>query len=242
MVIAIIPARGGSKGVPKKNLRDLEGYPLIAYSIAACTLSEKIDRVIVSTDSQEIADVSRSFGAEVPFMRPAEISGDKSTDIEFMLHAISWFKENEGFVPEHIAHVRPTTPLRDPALIDAAIDKILSSKDATSLRSVHELRESPYKLFGINGDFLEGLYPDDPRPEYYNLPRQTFPPVYQPNGYIDVVKSKTILEMNKLHGHQMLSFITPDVGEVDNLEDFDYIEYILQTKEYEILDFLKKNY
>lgn len=241
-IVCVIPARGGSKGVPKKNIRNLGGYPLIAYSIAACILSTKIDRIIVSTDSMEIAEIAKSFGAEVPFIRPAEIAKDNSTDIEFMEHAINWFHKNEGLIPEYFVHIRPTTPLREPELIDDAIVKIIENTEATSLRSVHEIRESPYKLFGVKNDFLTGLYPDDPRPEYYNLPRQNFPPVYQPNGYVDIVKSETILKLNSLHGPKILSFLTPNVGEIDTPDDFDYIEYMLNKNKYTIYEFLKTNY
>ncbi len=242
MVIAIIPARGGSKGVPKKNIRELGGYPLIAYSIIACRLSKKINRIIVSTDSTEIAEISKSFGAEVPFLRPAEISGDGSKDIEFMEHAINWFKKTEGKIPEYFVQIRPTTPLREPELIDAAIVRMMGNSQATSLRSVHEIRESPYKLFGIEDDFLVGLYPDDPRPEYYNLPRQNFPPVYQPNGYVDIIKSETVLQLKSLHGPKILSFMTPNVGEIDSPDDFVYIEYMLNKNKYKIYEFLKSNY
>lgn len=241
-IVCVIPARGGSKGVPRKNIRKLSGYPLIAYSIAACRLSTKIDRIIVSTDSMEIAEIAKSFGAEVPFIRPAEIAKDNSTDIEFMEHAINWFYKNEGIIPEYFVHIRPTTPLREPELIDTAIVKIIDNAEATSLRSVHEIRESPYKLFGIKNDFLVGLYPDDPRPEYYNLPRQNFPPVYQPNGYVDVVKSETILKLKSLHGPKILSFLTQNVGEIDTPDDFDYIEYMLNKNKYAIYEFLKTNY
>lgn len=242
MIIAIIPARGGSKGVPGKNIKKLMGYSLIAYSIAASRLAKKIDRVIVSTDSTEIAEIAESFGAEVPFMRPAELAQDKSTDLEFIEHAINWFGDNEGTVPEYLVHIRPTTPLRIPELIDDAIMKMIANPNATSLRSVHEIRESPYKLFGIKNDFLEGLFPDDPRPEYYNLPRQNFPPVYQPNGYVDIIKSETVLKLKSLHGPKILSFITPDVGEIDTIDDFNYIEYMFHKKHYEIYDYLQNHY
>ena len=137
---AIIPARGGSKGVPKKSIALLCGFPLIAYSIAAAKLSKKIERVIVSTDSEEMAEVARSFGAETPFMRPAEFARDTSPDIEFVEHAISWFQKNESSVPEFLVHLRPTTPLRIPEDIDRAIEMLAKHKDATSLRSGYEKR------------------------------------------------------------------------------------------------------
>ena len=147
MIIAAIPARGGSKGVPKKNIKLLKDYPLIAYSIIAAKQSKKIDRVIVSTDSEEIAGIAKKYGAEVPFLRPAGFAGDKSPDMEWVLHLLKWLKENEGVEPELIVHLRPTTPLRDPDLIDRAIDKIKNNKEATSLRSGQEMDECPYKSF-----------------------------------------------------------------------------------------------
>jgi CMP-N,N'-diacetyllegionaminic acid synthase len=241
-IYAIIPARGGSKGVPKKNIKMLGGFPLIAYPIAAAKLSPSVERIIVTTDSEEIADIARKFGAEVPFMRPAEISGDKATDLEFMVHAINWFKENEGNAPEYWVELRTTTPLRKPADIDAAFEMIKVHPDATSLRSGHEIRESPYKLFGIKDDFFVGLFPDDPRPEYYNLPRQSFPPVYQPNGYVDILKTSYIDEHNKQHGDKMLAFPSPDTGEIDGPNDFPFIEFKLQNEEWEIYEYLKKNF
>ncbi len=226
-IVAIIPARGGSKGVPKKNVTPLAGYPLIAYSIIACKLCPLIERTIVSTDSEEIAEVSRKFGAEVPFLRPAALATDKSTDIEFVHHAFDWFETKEGYTPEYLIHMRPTTPLRDPDVINKSIRQIMKNPIASGLRSVHEITESPYKLFGIEEGYLTGLFPDDPRKEYYNLPRQAFPPVYQPNGYVDIIKRDTVKNLDSLHGPRMLAFITENVGELDKLSDFQFIEFNL---------------
>lgn len=241
-VAALIGARGGSKGVPKKNIRELMGFPLIAYAIAAAKLAKKVDRVIVSTDSDEIAEVSGKYGAEVPFLRPKEYASDKSPDREFILHAMEWLDKNEGAVPEFFVHLRPTTPLRDPKYIDQAIEKMRRSKEATSLRSGYEIRESPHKLFAIEKDFFVGLFPDDPRPEYYNLPRQSFPPVYQPDGYVDVISCKHAAKSPSLHGPKILSLITPNVGEIDSEEDFKFIEYSLKKEPYAIYEYLKKNF
>src|SRR3989344_426118 len=145
-IIALIPARGGSKGIPKKNIIALAGFPLIAYSIAAAKLSKYISRVIVSTDSQEIADIATKYGAEVPFTRPAEFSGDTATDFSIVKHAVEWLQDHENFEPEHVVFLRPTTPLRDPALIDSAVENLISSPDATCLRSGFETREYPHKF------------------------------------------------------------------------------------------------
>lgn len=239
---AIIPARGGSKGVPKKNLALLAGFPLIAYAIVAAKLSKKIDRVIVSTDSEEIAAVAKKFGAEVPFMRPREFASDTSQDIEWARHAIQWFKQNEKKVPEYIVHLRATTPLRKSEDIDKAIEMIQARPEATSLRSGYEMRESPYKLFGITGGYFTGLFPDDPRLEYYNLPRQSFPPVYQPDGYVDVLKTDLIKRNGTMTGDKILAFISEDTGEIDTIKDFEYLEHKLRSGKWEVYDYLKKNF
>jgi CMP-N-acetylneuraminic acid synthetase len=241
-IYAIIPARSGSKGVPKKNIIDLGGFPLIAYSIIAAKLSKCIDRVIVSTDSEEIATIAKKYGAEVPFLRPAELATDKSADIEFVNHALKWFKDNEQKTPDYIVHLRPTTPLRDPELVDKAIKSIVENPDATSLRSGYEIRESPYKLFGIENGFFTGLFPSDPRPEYYNLPRQAFPPVYQPDGYVDVLVSDYVIKTGRLHGDKILAFVSPNVGEIDTLEDLAFMKYSLEKQEYAVHQYLKKHF
>jgi CMP-N,N'-diacetyllegionaminic acid synthase len=241
-IIALIPARGGSKSIPKKNVVDLGGFPLIAYSIAAASMSKHISRVIVSTDSEEIAEVAKKHGAEVPFTRPAEFATDTAVDFDVVKHTLDWLKQNEDYEPEYIVFLRPTTPLRDPALIDEAIENILSHKEATSLRSGYEIRESPHKLFGKEGDYFVGLFPQDARPEYYNLPRQSFPPVYQPDGYVDIWKKSTIVENGVLHGEKIVGFITPDVGELDNPKDLDILKLHLEKGHYEIRDYLQSNF
>ena len=242
-VITIIPARGGSKGVPHKNIKLLGGYPLIAYSIVASKLSTKIQRTIVSTDSEMIADLALKYGAEVPFIRPKEFAKDTSPDIDFVVHALNWFQDNEGTRPEYLVHLRPTTPLRDIGLIDKAISRIRNDSEATSLRSVQELGEAPEKYFRANeAGYLTGLFPDDPRPEYYNLPRQAFSPAFYPNGYIDIIKSEYVLKNNKLHGPKMIGFITPKTTEVDTPDDFYFLEYELNKHGNALSDYLEKNF
>ena len=116
-VVGIIPARGGSKGVPKKNIREIGGFPMIAYSIIAAKFVENMGRCIISTDSNEIAEVAKSFGGDVPFLRPSELATDSSTDIEYIRHAMEWFNDNEGYIPEYWVILRPTTPLREPEVV-----------------------------------------------------------------------------------------------------------------------------
>lgn len=241
-IIALIPARGGSKSIPQKNIVDLGGFPLIAYSVATAKMSKHISRIIASTDSNEIAQIAKQYGSEVPFMRPAEFAADTAGDFDVVKHALDWLRDNEGSEPELLVYLRPTTPLRDPALVDNAIQHLLSHPGATCLRSGHEIRESPYKLFGKEGDFFVGLFPQDSRPEYYNLPRQSFPPVYQPDGYVDIWKSQTIRESGTLHGPRISAFIAPDVGELDSPKDLEFIRFNLEKQNYKIYDYLKKNF
>lgn len=235
MIVGLIPARSGSKGVPRKNLKPLAGYPLIAYSIVASKLCSRIDRTIVSTDSEEYAEIARYYGAEVPFLRPPEISTDTSTDIEFVLHTLAHI---EGI--DLIVHLRPTTPLRNPAIIDKTIRCLLRKGRATSLRTVHLASRPPYKSFLIKEGYLEGIFPDDPRPEYYNLPRQSFPDVYDPNGYVDILKTRTVLNAKSLLGSKMLPFVMEGITEFDTLEEFEYIEWKLKKYGSVLLDYLKE--
>lgn len=239
-VLALIPARGGSKGIPRKNLRELAAYPLIAYTIAAARLSRRVSRVLVSTDSEEIAEVARSFGAEVPFLRPAEMAQDRSSDIDYVRHAADWLERNEGSCPPLILQLRPTTPLRDPEFMDESVSRIENVPLATSLRSVHQLPEPPQKMMGIRDGFLVGLFPDDPRPEYYNLPRQVFPPAYHPNGYVDIVRGDRVKNSEELYGPRVLGFVTPPAVEIDGPAEFEYLQFVLERKGHPLLEYLRK--
>lgn len=240
-IVGVIPARAGSKGILKKNIKPLGGYPLIAYSIVAAKLSSKIERTIVSTDSQEIADIALFYGAEVPFLRPEKIAQDSSTDLELFQHAISWFKEQGDMVPSLLVQLRPTTPLRIPSEIDRAITYVKNRPDVSSLRSAHELSEPPQKMFQIDANgFFRGLFPNDPRPEYYNLPRQQFPKTYHPNGYIDIIKTDAVQETNSLYGSDILAFVTSFASEVDGVEDLEYLEYQLDKYRSPVYEYLTK--
>lgn len=224
-IIAVIPARSGSKGVADKNIKCLAGRPLIAYSIAAALLAKNIGRVIVSTDSENYANIARQYGAEVPFLRPTEISGDQSTDYDFIKHLIDWFQKNEGDSPDYLAHLRPTTPIRDPALIGSAITSFMLSDRATALRSVHKMSESAYKTFEKEGDYLKSVGSGCFELDTANNPRQKFRDTYCANGYIDVIRTAYVLENKKIHGGRVLAYITPRAVEVDTIDDFEYLEY-----------------
>ena len=120
-IMAVVPARSGSKGVPNKNIRELSGKPLLAYSIVAAQKASLIDRIIVSTDSDEYAFLAKEYRAEIPFLRPSEYADDKSTDYDFVKHLLDWLADNENTLPEYIVHLRPTTPFRNPVVLDDAI-------------------------------------------------------------------------------------------------------------------------
>ena len=237
-MIAIIPARSGSKGVPGKNIKLLGGIPLFAFSIIVAKMMPSVSRVIVSTDSEEYAEIAKDYGAEVPFLRPNEISGDKSTDFDLFLHALNWFKENENLIPEYILHLRPTTPLRVPQIMEDAVKLFNENKNlASSLRSGHSAPESPYKWFlKDDNNYFKGLR-DGLTPEKVNLPRQSFPSVYIPDGYIDILKSSVILTTGTLHGDKMLVFESPFCVEVDTKDDFDYLEFQIQKEGSPIINF-----
>ncbi len=212
--------------MPGKNIRLLNGHPLIAYSIMASKLSKNIQRTIVSTDSKEIADIAKNYGAEVPFLRPADISGDNATDYEFFKHAIEWFEENEGKVPEYFVHLRPTTPLRNPHLIDEAINLALSNTQITSLRSVHKMSESAYKFFEIENNLLKTLCKGSFKLDSANDVRQSYPDTFIPNGYVDIIKTQFVSNMKEIHGNHVIPFITPVTYEVDNKNDFVFLEFL----------------
>ena len=231
-VVALIPARAGSKGVRDKNVRRLGGLPLLVWTIAACQRSSEIDRVIVSTDSPEYAALGREYGAEVPFLRPAEISGDGSTDLEFVVHALD-FLGTSGQEPRYIVHMRPTTPFREPAVVDEAVRTFANSTDATALRSVHRMSESAWKSFALTGDgWLQRLGADDTELDDANMARQTFPETYVANGYVDVLSVEFIRRSRLLHGDHVLPFFTPVVTEVDTEHEIVLLERELQDAPY----------
>jgi CMP-N,N'-diacetyllegionaminic acid synthase len=226
-VIAIIPARSGSKGVVNKNIKLLAGYPLIAYSIAAAQSANCIDRILVSTDSNKYADIARDYGAEVPFLRPQEISGDRAGDYDFIKHALDWLQENEGYQPEYIVHLRPTTPLREGCHIASALEAIKNNKEATALRSLHEMSESAYKTFEIEKGYMKSVYTQSFDIETANSPRQMFKTTYDANGYVDIIRTSYVCANKKIHGDKVIAYITPRAFEVDSPDDFEYLEYIL---------------
>ncbi len=218
------------------------GYPLIAYSIVAAAMSKEIERCIVSTDSEEIAEISRYYGAEVPFLRPSQYARDESPDSDWVLHLINWLEEREGWEPEFLVHLRPTTPLREPTIIDSAIVELKNHQEATSLRSGHPAPESPFKWCLRDGEgYFKGILPEYSN-EDTNKPRQLFPEVYIPDGHVDILKTSFIRESGRLHGEKTIGFISPVCHEVDTVEDFEFLQFELEKKGSPLYNYLKMNF
>ena len=230
-VLAIIPARGGSKGLPGKNLRPLAGHPLIAYSVAAGLQANLVDRVICSTDSEEIADVARKYGAEIPFMRPAEIAQDDSPDIDFFNHAIDELGKT-GYRPDIIVQLRPTDPFRKPGLVDEAVQMMIDNPDAHSVRTITEPDYSPYKMWTVNeSGTLDPLLTVPGIPEPFNLPRQELPEVWWHIGVLDVVRTDVVTETNSLSGTVILPLKVDREAsaDIDTRDDFERAGKLIQS-------------
>ncbi len=226
-VVALVPARSGSKGVVDKNIKLLNGTPLITHAINSGKNSKFIDDIFISTDSQDYADLAVTAGAKAPFLRPEEISKDSSTDLECFLHFISFFKENKIVLPEFIVHLRATTPIREAKIIDNAIVFFKENhKDFSSLRSVHEMPESAFKYCTIENRKLKSIGNKSFSMDSSNNARQTFPKTYIPNGYVDIISVRYLLENLLLHGDKVYPFITPVSYEIDTVDDFELISKI----------------
>lgn len=229
-VVALIPARSGSKGVVDKNIKKLNEKPLIKYSIDDALKCKNISDVFISTDSENYADLAIKSGAKAPFLRPKEISGDTATDFECFQHFIDFFKKNSVTIPDLIVHLRPTTPIRDSKIIDDAIQTFIDNiKDYTSLRSVHQMAESAFKYCTIKNGKLHSIGNDSFEMDASNNARQSFPETYIPNGYVDIISTKFLLSNSLLHGNKVYPFITKVSYEIDTEEDFNLISKLYSS-------------
>ena len=232
-VLAIVPARGGSKSIPRKNIRLFAGHPLISYSIAAGLAAETITRLIVSTDDGEIAAIARMYGAETPFLRPAELSQDNTPDLPVFQHALTWLTENEGYRPEIVVQLRPTSPFRRAVHIDQAVLRLLERPEADSVRTVCIPFQNPFKMWRIGVDgFIHPLL-ENGIPEPYNQPRQILPEVYWQTGYVDAAWTDTILIKNSMTGEHILPLIigAEEWIDIDSPDDWRRAERLLENGE-----------
>ena len=232
-ILAIIPARGGSKGIPRKNIRNFAGYPLIAWSIAAAKQSSLVIRVIVSTDDEEIAAVGREWGAETPFLRPSELAQDNSTDLPLFEHALKWLAENENYKPDVVIQLRPTSPIRPRRLIDDAVKILLDHADADCVRGVVPAGQNPHKMWRFDNATqpMRPLLTIDGIAEPYNAPRQILPPVYWQTGHIDAIRVSTIHNKHSLTGDVIYPLVIDSkyTVDIDNLSDWAKYESLVYS-------------
>jgi CMP-N,N'-diacetyllegionaminic acid synthase len=218
---ALILARGGSKGVPKKNIKLLNNKPLISYVIESAKKSKKIKNIYVSTDCEEIKEVLKKLDVIV-IDRPLEISQDNSLDVDSFRHFCNLLNYTSPIV-----HLRATTPLIDPNIIDDAIKIFnININTVTSLRSAHQMSESAYKFFIKDDNIWKPLVNGVDT----NKPRQSYPKTYIPNGYVDIVNPNIFMNQDSFYGDKIFAFETKSTPEIDTMDDFDYIEYIIKYK------------
>lgn len=225
-VLAVIPARAGSKSVKNKNIRIVNGKPLLAHSVAHALAAKTVNRVILSTDSEEYAAIGKSFGAEVPFLRPAEYSGDLSTDLEVFEHALKWLKENENYIPDIVVQLRPTYPVRNPEDIDEMVNILWENPDADSVRSMAPAKEVAYKMWRKKSSVSknsERVFSAEPLlkdiPEAYNMPRQELPVIYYQNACIDVFRTDTVTKKHSMTGDFILGYEMDENFDIDTEEE-----------------------
>ena len=239
-VLAVIPARGGSKGIPGKNIKDFAGFPLIAYSILAGMQSDLVTRVIVSTDDKAIADVANQWGAETPFLRPDHLAGDAVVDFPVMRHCLDWLAENEGYHPEVVVWLRPTSPIRPRDCVDQAISLLLTHSEADSVRGVVSAGQNPFKMWTIDesSGAMQPLVDVPGMDEPYNAPRQALPEVFWQTGHIDAFWTRTMDEKDSMTGDVILPLIIDPryTVDIDVPKDWVAAEHKLQQDHLEMID------
>lgn len=221
-MIAIIPARGGSKGLPGKNIKLLNGKPLIAYTIEAAKQSENVSRVIVNTDDAEISKVALDYGAEVPFVRPSELASDTAKSIDVLLHTLAWLKKNEDLQIDEIIVLQPTSPLRTTQHIDEAIKMYLEKKADSVISYCQEEHSVFWHKFITDEGKFEDIFNGD-----YLKNRQEIRPTFYPNGAIYIIKTKLLLE-KKYYSENAYAFLMDKKSsvDIDTMEDFEFAEWL----------------
>jgi CMP-N,N'-diacetyllegionaminic acid synthase len=230
-ILCIIPARSGSKGIQHKNIKDLAGKPLMAWSIEQALLSKYKMKVLVSTDSEEYRQIAIKYGAEAPFLRPTEISQDLSTDLELVEHCLEYLEENENYSPDFIVQLRPTYPTRKVSILNETIKIFLEKRcqGRDSLRTIIPFEKSPFKMYTMNGNNLEPLFKNlGDIKEPYNQCRQNLPQAYLHNGYIDIFNTN-IVKDDKISGDNIYGYVMSknEYHDIDSIEDFEIVEKLI---------------
>lgn len=222
-ICTVIPARGGSKGVPKKNIRLLQGKPLLQYSVEYSLKCPLIARTIVSTDSEEIAEIARNCGADVPFMRPAELAEDNVSDYPVIRHALDFLEKIYKEQIDLIVLLRPTSPFRPPNLIEQAVSLLDRYPEATGVRAVTSSKEHPFRQWKMDGPYIVGFVSEVFEP--YNIPRQLLPKVLFQTGDLEIAKRQTLLA-GSVSGAKVLPLLIERerVLDLDTLADWERAE------------------
>jgi CMP-N-acetylneuraminic acid synthetase len=233
-VLVVVLARGGSKGLPRKNARLLGGKPLVAHAVEAGRAAAFVDRVVCSTDDEAIAEMARAAGAEVPFLRPAELAQDTTEDWPVFAHALAWLDEHEGWRPDIVVNLRPSTPLRRPGLVDDAL-RVLVASGADSVKSVCLARQHPHKMWLL----VDG----GPRMEPYektpfrlergpDVPRAELQPVYWQTGHVDATWRRTIVDDKRLIGPRAAAVVVePELSiDIDGPFELELAELLLKRQ------------
>lgn len=231
-ILCIIPARSGSKGIINKNVKELAGRPLMAWSIEQAKKSKYKMKIVVSTDSEEYRQIAIKYGAEAPFLRPTEISQDLSTDLEFTEHCLEYLKENEYYTPDFIVQLRPTYPTRKVSILDDTIKIFIEKRENgyDSLRTIIPFEKSPFKMYTLEGESLEPLFRNiGDMKEPYNQCRQNLPNAYLHNGYIDIFNSN-IVKDNKISGDKIYGYLMSkdEYHDIDSLKDFEIVSNLIK--------------
>ncbi|MBI5928567.1 MAG: acylneuraminate cytidylyltransferase family protein [Chloroflexi bacterium] len=220
-IVALIPARAGSKRVQGKNSRPLAGHPLLAYTIAAAQHSGIFSAIILSTDGPEIANIARHYRAEVPFLRPSEYAGDKSPDIEWLRYALHRLKD-EGRSFDAFSILRPTSPFRQAETIQRAWAQFLAAEGVDSLRAVEKCKQHPGKMWVIRGNRMTPLLLNPIGVPWHSTPYQALPKVYIQNASLEIAWSRVVFEQDSIAGEILTPFLTSDTEGFDINDEYDW--------------------
>ena len=230
-IVALIPARAGSKRVPDKNIRPLAGHPLIAYTISSALQSQVFSAVIVSTDSQLYGDIAGHYGAEVPHLRPSELAGDLSPDIEWVEYTLRRLQEN-GRDYDCFSILRPTSPFRLPETIKRAWQAFLAGEGTDSLRAVEKCKQHPGKMWVVRGNRMAPLLPLTPSEQpWHSSQYQSLPEVYAQNASLEIAWSRVVFENRTIAGNVLMPFFTKDYEgfDVNSAYDWNLAEHLIDS-------------
>jgi CMP-N-acetylneuraminic acid synthetase len=235
-VAAVIPARGGSKSIPRKNVRSLGGHPLLAYSIEAARQASAVDFVLVSTDDEQIRQVAIDYGAEAPFLRPASLALDETPDGPVFEHALRWLEAERSFRADLVVQLRPTSPFRPPGLVDQAVDILARCPEADSLRAVTAPSQNPFKMWTLAGRYLQPLLGSHSE-ELFNQPRQKLPQTFWQTGHLDVARRQTIFVQGSMTGQRILPlFVDPRYAvDIDTVDQWAFAEWLIEAEAFDLV-------